>query len=138
MNLLFRYTVRKNNELLGFSLSRQRYRSGRWLSIGTGFLMCGTLKTGTAETKFMNEGKSHDHVLKEPGRKNSSDSFMWFYCSIKEAENMSDTLNTNRGTAGNIRNLFWKAARDISLRMCSRKTFMTRKLQTRRSSPAAE
>ena len=58
--------------------------------------MCGTLKTGTAETKFMNEGKLHDRVLKEPGRKNISDSFMWFYCSIKEAENMSGTLNTNR------------------------------------------
>lgn len=47
------------------------------------------------------------HVLKEPGRKNTTDSYMWVYSSIKEAPIQSTFLNTNLAETENILRSSW-------------------------------
>ena len=41
---------------------------------------CGLLKQ-----RYLHIDETHVQVLKEPGRKNTSDSYMWVYCSIKDS-----------------------------------------------------
>ena len=43
------------------------------------------LKQELLKQKYLHIDETHVQVLKEPGRKNTSDSYMWVYCSIKDA-----------------------------------------------------
>ena len=44
----------------------------------------GRLKQELLKQKYLHIDETHVQVLKEPGRKNTSDSYMWVYCSIKD------------------------------------------------------
>lgn len=75
-------------EALGISLSRAtmsnwiltRYRD--WLSP-----VVGLLHTKLLEQECLHIDETPVQVMNEPGRKNTTDSFMWVYCSIKGARN---------------------------------------------------
>ncbi len=43
------------------------------------------LKQELLKQKYLHIDETHVQVLNELGRKNTSDSFMWVYCSIEEA-----------------------------------------------------
>ena len=43
------------------------------------------LKQELLKQRYLHIDETHVQVLKEPGRKNTSDSYMWVYCSIKNA-----------------------------------------------------
>lgn len=60
-------------------------------------------QAGTSETGYLHIDETHVQVLKEPGWKNTSDFYMWVYCSIKEQKILSGILSTSLGGAENIR-----------------------------------
>ena len=82
------YRQEKEWEALGLCLSRATmsnwllavYRD--WLQHIVHRLRQELLKQG-----YLHIDETHVQVLKEPGRKNPSDSYMWVYCSIKDAAN---------------------------------------------------
>ena len=46
--------------------------------------MAGRLRQELLKQEYLHIDETHVQVLKEPGRKNTSDSYMWVYCSIKD------------------------------------------------------
>ena len=81
------YRQEKEWETLGLSLSRVTmsnwlmavYRD--WLSH-----VVGHLKQELMKQEYLHIDETHVQVLKEPGRKNTSDSYMWVYCSIRDCK----------------------------------------------------
>ncbi len=81
------YRQEKEWEALGLKLCRATmanwllavYRD--WLS----HVVC-RLKQELLKQEYLHIDETHVQVLKEAGRKNTSDSYMWVYCGIKEAE----------------------------------------------------
>lgn len=64
------------------------------------------LKLELLKQRYLHIDETHVQVLKEPGRKNTSDSYMWVYCSIRDAVNPIRYFSTSRDEAGNIRKRF--------------------------------
>ena len=54
----------------------------------------------------------HVQVLKEPGRKNTSDSYMWVYCSMKGTENPIWYFEYQPGRGGKYPEAFLKGYED--------------------------
>ena len=81
------YRQEKEWETLGLSLSRATmsnwllavYRD--WLSH-----VVGHLKQELLKQEYLHIDETRVQVLKEPGRKNTSDSYMWVYCSIRDCK----------------------------------------------------
>lgn len=81
------YRQEKEWEAMGLSLSRATmsnwllavYRD--WLSH-----VAGHLKQELLKQEYLHIDETHVQVLKEPGRKNTSDSYMWVYCSIRDCK----------------------------------------------------
>ena len=81
------YRQEKEWEALGLSLSRATmsnwllcvYRD--WLSH-----VAGRLRQELLKQEYLHIDETHVQVLKEPGRKNTSDSYMWVYCSIRDCK----------------------------------------------------
>ncbi len=98
------YRQEKEWEALGLCLSRATmsnwllavYRD--WLQHIVHRLRQELLKQG-----YLHIDETHVQVLKEPGRKNTSDSYMWVYCSMKGAEILSGILSTSLDGEENIR-----------------------------------
>ena len=82
------YRQEKEWEALGLNLSRATmcnwllvvYRD--WLQY-----IVRRLKQELLKQNYLHIDETHVQVLREPGRKNTSDSYMWVYCSIKDAAN---------------------------------------------------
>ncbi len=83
LNKLFE--IEKEREALGLSLSRATMSNRLlcvcrdWLSHVVSHLRQELLKQG-----HLHIDETHVQVLKEPERKNTSDSYMWVYCSIRD------------------------------------------------------
>ena len=79
------YRQEKEWEAMGLSLSRATM-SNWLLVIYRDWLrhIVGRLKQELLKQKYLHIDETHVQVLKEPGRKNTSDSYMWVYCSIKD------------------------------------------------------
>ena len=50
--------------------------------------------------RYLHIDETHVQVLKEPGRKNTSDSYMWVYCSIRDAVNPIRYFEYQPGRSG--------------------------------------
>ncbi len=82
------YRQEKEWEAIGVSLSRATmsnwiltsYRN--WLSPIVELLYKKLL-----EQEYLHNDETPVQVMNEPGRKNTTDSYMWVYCSIKGAQN---------------------------------------------------
>lgn len=57
---------------------------------------------------FLHIDEPHVQVLKEPGRKNTSDSYMWVYCSLKDAESPIRYFEYQPGPGGKYPEAFLK------------------------------
>lgn len=57
---------------------------------------------------YLHIDETHVQVLKEPGRKNTSDSYMWVYCSIKDAETPIRYFEYQPGRGGKYPEAFLK------------------------------
>ena len=81
------YRQEKEWEALGLSLSRATmsnwlltvYRD--WLSH-----VAGHLREELLKQEYLHSDETHVQVLKESGRKNTSDSYMWVYCNIRDCK----------------------------------------------------
>jgi len=81
------YRQEKEWEALGLSLSRATMSN--WL-----LCVCrdrlshvaGRLRQELLKQEYLHIDETHVQVLKEPGRKNTSDSYMWVYCSIRDCK----------------------------------------------------
>mgnify|MGYP002910834617 CR=1 FL=1 len=58
------------------------------------------LKLELLKQRYLHIDETHVQVLKEPGRKNTSDSYMWVYCSIKDAVNPIRYFEYQPGRSG--------------------------------------
>ena len=58
------------------------------------------LKQELLKQHYLHIDETRVQVLKEPGRKNTSDSYMWVYCSIKDAENPIRYFEYQPGRSG--------------------------------------
>ena len=70
------------------------------------------LKQELLKQHYLHIDETRVQVLKEPGRKNTSDSYMWVYCSIKDAENPIRYFEYQPGRSGKYPEAFLK--RDLS------------------------
>ena len=103
------YRQEKEWEALGLCLSRATmsnwllavYRD--WLQHIVHRLRQELLKQG-----YLHIDETHVQVLKEPGRKNTSDSYMWVYCSMKGAENPIRYFEYQPGRGGKYPEAFLK------------------------------
>lgn len=79
------YRQEKEWEALGLKLSRATM-SNWLLAVFRDWLshVVGRLKQELLKQDYLHIDETHVQVLKEPGRKNTSDSYMWVYCSIKD------------------------------------------------------
>lgn len=66
------------------------------------------LKQELLKQKYLHIDETHVQVLKEPGRKNTTDSYMWVYCSIKDAENPIRYFEYQPGRGGKYPEAFLK------------------------------
>jgi len=74
-----------------------------WLS----HVVC-RLKQELLKQDYLHIDETHVQVLKEPGRKNTSDSYMWVYCSIKDAETPIRYFEYQPGRGGKYPEAFLK------------------------------
>ena len=58
------------------------------------------LKLELLKQRYLHIDETHVQVLKEPGRKNTSDSYMWVYCSIRDAVNPIRYFEYQPGRSG--------------------------------------
>lgn len=79
------YRQEKEWGALGLSLSRATM-SNRLLAVYRDWLshVVSHLKQELLKQGHLHIDEAHVQVLKEPGRKNTSDSYMWVYCSIRD------------------------------------------------------
>ena len=95
------YRQEKEWEALGLSLSRATmsnwllcvYRD--WLSHVVGHLRQELLKQ-----EYLHIDETHVQVLKEPGKKNTSDSYMWVYCSIRDCKQIISAHDQKASRSG--------------------------------------
>lgn len=82
------YRQEKEWEALGLNLSRATM-SNWLLVVYRDWLqhVVHRLKQELLKQEYLHIDETHVQVLKEPGRKNTSDSYMWVYCSIKDEAN---------------------------------------------------
>ena len=80
------YRQEKEWEALGLRLSRATL-SNWLLVVYRDWLIhiVHRLKQELLRQRYLHIDETHVQVLKEPGRKNTSDSYMWVYCSIKDS-----------------------------------------------------
>ena len=103
------YRQEKEWEALGLSLGRATmsnwllvvYRD--WLQYIVGLLRQELLKQG-----YLHIDETRVQVLKEPGRKNTTDSYMWVYCSIKDAATPIRYFEYQPGRGGKYPEAFLK------------------------------
>lgn len=103
------YRQEKEWEALGLDLSRATMAN--WLLV-----VCRDwlqhivhrLKQELLEQHYLHIDETRVQVLKEPGRKNTSDSYMWVYCSIKDAENPIRYFEYQPGRGGKYPEAFLK------------------------------
>ena len=103
------YRQEKEWEALGLSLSRATmsnwllavYRD--WLSHVVGHLRKELLKQ-----EYLHIDETHVQVLKESGRKNTSDSYMWVYCSIRDCKRPNRYFEYQPGRGGKYPEAFLK------------------------------
>ena len=103
------YRQEKEWEALGLSLSRATmsnwllcvYRD--WLSHVVGHLRQELLKQ-----EYLHIDETHVQVLKEPGKKNTSDSYMWVSCSIRDCKQPVRYFEYQPGRGGKYPEAFLK------------------------------
>ena len=103
------YRQEKEWEALGLSLSRATmsnwllavYRD--WLSHVVSHLRQELLKQ-----EYLHIDETRVQVLKEPGRKNTSDSYMWVYCSIRDCKRPVRYFEYQPGRGGKYPEAFLK------------------------------
>lgn len=103
------YRQEKEWEALGLSLSRATmsnwllavYRD--WLSH-----MVGHLRQELLKQEYLHIDETRVQVLKEPGRKNTSDSYMWVYCSIRDCKRPVRYFEYQPGRGGKYPEAFLK------------------------------
>ena len=80
------YRQEKEWEALGLRLSRATL-SNWLLVVYRDWLVhiVHRLKQELLKQRYLHIDETHVQVLKEPGRKNTSDSYMWVYCSIRDS-----------------------------------------------------
>lgn len=66
------------------------------------------LKQELLKQRYLHIDETHVQVLKEPGRKNTSDSYMWVYCSIKDAVTPIRYFEYRPGRGGKYPEVFLK------------------------------
>ena len=59
-----------------------------------------TLREQLRKESVLHADETTLQVLKEPGRKNTSDSYMWVYCSIRDAVNPIRYFEYQPGRSG--------------------------------------
>lgn len=101
------YRQEKEWEALGLKISRATM-SNWLLAVYRDWLgyIVHRLKQELLKQDYLHIDETHVQVLKEPGRKNTSDSYIWVYCSIKDAEAPSGISSTSRDGVENIRKHF--------------------------------
>ena len=66
------------------------------------------LKEELLKQHHLHIDETHVQVLKEPGRKNTADSYMWVYCSMKDAKNPVRYFEYQPGRGGKYPEAFLK------------------------------
>ena len=103
------YRQEKEWEALGLKLSRATLSN--WLLVvyrdWLQYVVC-RLKQELLKQNYLHIDETHVQVLKEPGRKNTSDSYMWVYCSIKDAANPVRYFEYQPGRGGKYPEAFLK------------------------------
>lgn len=95
------YRQEKEWEALGLRLSRATMSN--WLLIVYRDWLVHIvhrLKLELLKQRYLHIDETHVQVLKEPGRKNTSDSYMWVYCSIRDAVNPIRYFEYQPGRSG--------------------------------------
>ena len=69
------------------------------------------LKQELLKQQYLHIDETHVQVLNEPGRKNTSDSYMWVYCSIKDAADPIRYFEYQPGRGGKYPEAFLKGYR---------------------------
>lgn len=103
------YRQEKEWEALGLRLSRATMSN--WLLVVYRDWLVHIvhhLKQELLKQRYLHIDETHVQVLKEPGRKNTSDSYMWVYCSIKEAGNPIRYFGYQPGRGGKYPEAFLK------------------------------
>ena len=95
------YRQEKEWEALGLRLSRATL-SNWLLVVYRDWLIhiVHRLKQELLKQRYLHIDETHVQVLKEPERKNTSDSYMWVYCSIKNTENPIRYFEYQPGRSG--------------------------------------
>ena len=103
------YRQEKEWEALGFRLSRATM-SNWLLVVYRDWLqhIVHRLRQELLNQRYLHIDETHVQVLKEPGRKNTSDSYMWVYCSMKGAENPIRYFEYQPGRGGKYPEAFLK------------------------------
>ena len=103
------YRQEKEWEALGLKLSRATLSN--WLLVvyrdWLQYVVC-RLKQELLKQNYLHIDETHVQVLKEPGRKNTSDSYMWVFCSIKDAANPVRYFEYQPGRGGKYPEAFLK------------------------------
>jgi transposase len=103
------YRQEKEWEAMGLSLSRATMSNWLlavcrdWLSHVVSHLRRELLKQG-----YLHIDETHVQVLKEPGRKNTSDSYMWVYCSTRDSKRPVRYFEYQPGRGGKYPETFLK------------------------------
>ena len=103
------YRQEKEWEALGLNLSRATMAN--WLLVVYRDWLqhiVHRLKQELLKQHYLHIDETRVQVLKEPGRKNTSDSYMWVYCSIKDAENPIRYFEYQPGRGGKYPEAFLK------------------------------
>ncbi len=112
------YRQEKEWEALGLNLSRATMAN--WLLVVYRDWLqhiVHRLKQELLKQHYLHIDETRVQVLKEPGRKNTSDSYMWVYWTLKMQKTLSGISSTSRDGVGNIRKHFWKDMRVTSTQM---------------------
>ena len=103
------YRQEKEWESMGLKLSRATM-SNWLLTVYRDWLVYVVqhLKKELLDQKYLHIDETRVQVLNEPGRKNTTDSFMWVYCSIKNAANPVRYFEYQPGRGGKYPEAFLK------------------------------
>ena len=70
--------------------------------------VAGRLRQELLKQEYLHIDETHVQVLKEPGRKNTSDSYMWVYCSIRDCKQPVRYFEYQPGRGGKYPEAFLK------------------------------
>ena len=103
------YRQEKEWQSMGLALSRATM-SNWLLAVYRDWLqyIVARLKKELLSQKYLHIDETHVQVLNEPGRKNTSDSYMWVYCSVKNAGNPVRYFEYQPGRGGKYPEEFLK------------------------------